>query len=246
MFTLCPHCETVHPLTAALLAQAGGWMQCGDCDKRFNALDRLYDEFPDGKAQPAPTAAQWSPPELRRRSEPEAATPAAIEKELKPPRAHWIWLALVPVLLALTAINIVWTFRDHLPRDGAIAGFLESRDVAGFEPEPAFDEPGRIHLVTRDIHPHPTREDVLVLSATFVNLADRPQPYPVLSVALMDVDNRPVVARNFDPADYLTTGWATGERLQPDQHVPILLEFADPGEKAVGFELDFLKQGNNN
>ncbi len=239
MYTLCPHCKTVHPLTAALLAQAGGWMQCGDCDKRFNALDALYDDFPDANSKPAPTASGWSPPSLGSRSESSAATPAFLEPETKS-RVHWAWKVAVPLLLVVTAANAAWTFRDRLPRDGAIAQFLERHGVEGFEPEPAFHDPGRIHLVTRDIHPHPTRNGVLVLSATFVNLAGESQPYPVLSIALMDVDNRPLVAREFEPEEYLASGWDPDERLQPDQHVPILLEFADPGEKAVGFELDFL------
>ena len=58
-------------------------------------------------------------------------------------------------------------------------------------------------LVARDLHAHPTRPGVLVLSATFVNLADRAQPYPVVAVTLLDPDNAPLVARAFDPDEYL-------------------------------------------
>lgn len=239
MYTLCPHCQTVHPLTAELLAQAGGWMQCGDCEKRFNALDALYDEYPDGAAPPAPKSGTWSPPSLHSRRETVEATPAFLEPDA-PDRIHWAWKAAVPLLLVVTVANAAWTFRDQLPREGAIAQFLQRQGVEGFEPPVAQPATGRIHLVTRDIHPHPTRAGVLVLSATFVNLAGESQPYPVLSIALMDADNHPLVAREFEPDEYLARGWDATEQLQPDQHVPILLEFADPGEKAVGFELDFL------
>ncbi|KAA9130992.1 DUF3426 domain-containing protein [Marinihelvus fidelis] len=226
-------------MTAALLAQAGGWMQCGDCDKRFNALDALYDDFPDSHAKPAPTGGQWSPPELTSRRESADATPAFAEPETRS-GVHWAWKVALPLLLLVTAANVAWTFRHHIPKEGAIGEFLARQGVQGFEAEQEFHDPGRIHLVTRDIHPHPTRDGVLVLSATFVNLAAEPQPYPVLSVALMDADNHPLVAREFDPEEYLASDWDASQRLQPDQHVPILLEFADPGEKAVGFELDFL------
>ena len=89
------------------------------------------------------------------------------------------------------------------------------------------------------MHDHPTRPGVLVLSATFVNLADQGQPYPEIMVALKNSDDRILAARVFQPADYLIQPPDSGAELSSGQQVPLLLEFADPGELATGFELTF-------
>jgi hypothetical protein len=80
---------------------------------------------------------------------------------------------------------------------------------------------------------------MLVLSATFVNLATRTQRYPMLSVTLLDADNRPLARRVFEPREYLLTGVDPDDRMKPGVRTPLLLEFVDPGEQAVGFELVF-------
>ena len=56
MLTLCPHCKTVFRLRAGDLAQARGFVECGACDRVFNALDRLAEE-PARDTAPAPVLA---------------------------------------------------------------------------------------------------------------------------------------------------------------------------------------------
>jgi hypothetical protein len=79
----------------------------------------------------------------------------------------------------------------------------------------------------------------LVLSATIVNLAREAQDLPTLAVTLMDADNRLLATREFAPVEYVLPGADPTRQLKPNVHTPILLEFLDPGEHAVGFELAF-------
>ena len=44
MLTQCPRCETIYRLGAADLGAAQGFVECGECAKQFNALQRLADE----------------------------------------------------------------------------------------------------------------------------------------------------------------------------------------------------------
>lgn len=44
MLTLCPHCKTVFRVHAQALATARGFVECGACERTFNALDLLVDE----------------------------------------------------------------------------------------------------------------------------------------------------------------------------------------------------------
>lgn len=47
MYTRCPGCHTVHPVNALLLAQELGKYRCGKCKQINNALESLFDEWPD-------------------------------------------------------------------------------------------------------------------------------------------------------------------------------------------------------
>ncbi len=238
MYTLCPQCSFVHRLGAAELAPHSGTVRCVRCDKTFNALDRLYDDYPDGNKPAHRRDANADIPEVGRKPAP--SMPAKVlEPPVQPKPLRWPWILAVSVLAVATVVNLTWTLREAIPKDGPIAKTLHRFSVPGFEPPPPFRDPSRIHLLSRDIHDHPTRNGVLVLSATFVNLADQAQPYPQLTVTLLDSDDRAIAARQFNPVDYLLRAPGADALLEPDQQVPILLEFADPGTRATGFELQF-------
>ncbi len=108
------------------------------------------------------------------------------------------------------------------------------------KPEGLLQDPRKLQLVSRDLHTHPTRSGILVLSLTFVNLAQHSQKFPVLELTLLDATNQPVARRRLRPTDYLRPGFDTSAGLATDVYLPVLLELGDPGEQAVGFEIQFL------
>ena len=66
MLTLCPHCKTVYRVQAPQLGVARGFVECGACDRVFNALDHLADEpapVPAASAAPAPATVTEIPDE---------------------------------------------------------------------------------------------------------------------------------------------------------------------------------------
>jgi predicted Zn finger-like uncharacterized protein len=58
VYTQCPECNAVYRVTSAHLRVAGGEVQCGACDTRFDALDRLSDTYPKGLGGPVGEAAE--------------------------------------------------------------------------------------------------------------------------------------------------------------------------------------------
>jgi len=36
-FTRCPKCQTLYELEGVNFAESGGWVQCGECDRKFKA-----------------------------------------------------------------------------------------------------------------------------------------------------------------------------------------------------------------
>lgn len=247
MFTRCPHCETVHALNASLLAHAGGAVRCGSCNREFSALAFLFDHFPGAEARPPAVRLHGKPPVLGQRSAsstiarpvPAPVTGQQTAVRSGPRAATLAWRLLVAALVVLTLANLAWTFRESLVSQPQLQPLLSRFDVLPEQPPSATAMPTQIHLVSRDLHLHPTQSGILVLSATFVSLADLPQPWPVISILLLDAENRPLAGRVFEPDEYLPQGLDRGLLLAANVHVPILLEFADPGDKAVGFEIEF-------
>ena len=243
MFTRCPQCKTVHPLSAALISQAQGLVQCGQCEKTFSALSFLFDEWPAGEAHRPASGPDAILPLLGRvhkaatdKRLPESAEPDPID--IKP--RQLAWSLATAALVLITIVNITWTFRGPLLDHTRIGTWMKQAGWLQVETKGLLKDPQQIRLVSRDMHTHPTRSGILVLSLTFVNLAQRNQVFPELEITLLDVANQPVAKRRLQPEDYLRQGADTETGMAADVYLPVLLELGDPGDQAVGFEIRFL------
>jgi predicted Zn finger-like uncharacterized protein len=245
MFTRCPQCKTVHPLTAAELSHARGLVQCGHCGRSFSALSFLFDEWPAGAAHGPAKGPNVVPPILLGTEAGDDAAGTAAPEVEQPEEAgkdpgRLAWGLAVAILALLTIANAAWTFREPLAEKTGFTVWTEQADSSQQEKDGLLKEPQKIQLVSRDMHTHPTRSGILVLSLTFVNLAQRSQVFPDLEITLLDATNQAVARRRLLPAEYLRTGANTTAGLAKDVYLPVLLEFGDPGEQAVGFEIRFL------
>jgi predicted Zn finger-like uncharacterized protein len=244
MFTRCPQCKTVHQLNAELLSHARGLVQCGQCDRAFSALSFLFDEWPSGEAhQPADGPNKTLPILTPARDAPADTDAPVDDNEPDQPGFNLkrdAWTVATTLLILLTVINITWTFREPLLETPGINAWMKRMGWMQTEQQGLLKDPQQIQLVSRDMHMHPTRAGILVLSLTFVNLASRNQVYPQLEVTLMDATNQPVAQRRLRPMEYLRPGADTKAGLAADVYLPVLLELGDPGEQAVGFEIRFL------
>lgn len=243
MYTRCPQCKVVHPLNAALISHARGLVQCGDCGRTFSALSFLFDSWPSGRAHGPARGPNAAPPVLKAAEKPGNKAPAPdvdeteeVEREPK----QIAWGLATALLVLLTIVNAIWTFRAPLMESPAVSAWMEKAGWLETEPEGLLKDPQKVQLVSRDMHTHPTRSGILVLSLTLVNLAQHSQEFPQLEVTLLDAANQPVARRRLQPTDYLRPGADIGSGLAKDVYLPVLLELGDPGELAVGFEIRFL------
>jgi predicted Zn finger-like uncharacterized protein len=258
MYTRCPQCKTVHLLKAEHLAQARGLVQCGACGRTFSALSFLFDDWPAGEpcrpeSGPGVTLPilEQAPAEVAPAAETAALADATAteppaggdgdEAEPPPGNNHRLAWRVATVLLVLaTAVNAAWTFREPLLNNPRISAWFNKTTETQVDEHGLLRDPQKIQLVSRDMHTHPTRSGILVLSLTFVNLASRKQAFPELEVTLTDASNQPVARRRLQPAEYLRPGADVDAGLATDVYLPVLLELGDPGEQAVGFEIRFL------
>jgi len=252
MYTRCKGCHTVHPVNAALLARARGQYQCGRCLKLANALDALFDEWPSAGD---PAVPQGGPPVLGgtialeqaddSELSPEEAALLADTPTLGEPsgnkgpwlRVTWITLGL---LLLLGIVYTAGTYFGQIHFDRAfIEESLVKMGVKDAPPAQPFRDTSSIEVVSREMLGHPSRPRVLLLNATIVNRAPQAQSYPEIQVRLFNLESEVIGERRFRPADYLTSTAAMRNGMTPGAYLRFSLEMLDPGDRAVGFELEF-------
>jgi predicted Zn finger-like uncharacterized protein len=248
MFTRCPACHTVHPLNAALLAQGAGKYRCGKCHKVSDALDSLFDEWPDAGASAAtkgeipelgisidlntPRDAEFS---AEQNSDDEQdAGESGVGRKGKLASIAWTIAALA--LLIVTVINFTDVFKKPLQENASLQEGLVKIGVKESVPATPYRDLSKIQLITSEMRNHPGRKDALRLSATIVNQASRRQAYPVLEVILMDSGGEALASRQFKPAEYLAEDADIQDGMTPQAYLSVVLDLADPGNQAVGFE----------
>lgn len=249
MFTRCPGCHTVHPVNAALLAAGDGRYRCGKCNKVSSALESLFDQWP-AAGERAPRAGEM--PVLGMPLDIGAAARArrtageqGMAEDAAEPRGYGRLLLRAAWIAAAIVIAVVITFQvarfqgEPLLERAAVQSALER---IGLREPPAaapFRDLDRIHLVSRELRSHPTRNGWLRLSATIVNRAPRSQPWPALEVTLLDSAGESVARKRFEPSAYLAGGSDVDKGMAPQAYLPLVVELEDPGRRAVGFELAF-------
>lgn len=259
MFTRCPGCHTVYPLNAALLAQGNGLYRCGKCNKVSNALQNLFDAWPEaGQTPDTNQSGTRQPPVLgvpaEANDEPPNEAPAEVSEEEAAllraagfgvadtparPGGRKAWAAAAVVLAAVTLLNLFFVSGDALLAQPTIRGALQGIGAIEAPPEPVYRNLGLLHLASSEMHSHPTLNETLVLNATIVNRADRKQPFPALQATLFDAQNQPLASRVFAPEEYLPPGSDTSAGMPPGAYLPVIMELLDPGDHAVGFEMKF-------
>lgn len=161
-----------------------------------------------------------------------AATPA--------PRRDvpWGWLAAAVVLTVALLLQLMLADRARLAGDAAWRPRLESLcGVLGCS-LPAWHEPDALRVTSREVRPHPKVPGVLLVTLSFRNDARWAQPWPVMEIALHDLDGQALGLRRFTPTEYLGSPPAQ-PLIAPTQSASATLEILDPGKRAVAFTFDF-------
>jgi predicted Zn finger-like uncharacterized protein len=253
VYTRCPGCHTVHPLNAPLLAQGAGKYRCGKCNKLNDALESLFDEWPDASDSPAANGdlpvlgisidleaakkAKQRPDEDILFSDEDETSEKSARRGGKMLRTVWFFAAIA--LLITVVINLGEYFQQPLLDSPVVRDALVKTGMREPPVETPFRDLEQIQLVSRDMRSHPTRTGALRLSATIVNRAPRAQAFPGLEVILMDSGGQALASRMFKPGEYLAEDADIETGMTPEAYLPINLDLADPGNQAVGFELHF-------
>lgn len=150
---------------------------------------------------------------------------------------RWRWAAVV-ALAALLVVQVALADRERFAADARTRPWLERLCGALACELPPWREPAAMQLMARDVRPHPSVSDALIISASFRNEARWAQPWPELNLTLSDINGQAIAQRQFAPDEYLGLG-ARELIIKPGQTASVTLEVTDPGKQAVAFEFEF-------
>jgi predicted Zn finger-like uncharacterized protein len=259
MYTQCPECLTVYALDTATLAQGHGSVRCAHCTMVFDALPSLSDTLPPEPFMnlpvqpPAPEPPQLVQPVFRQPPDyvaesdaPEVPAPAspALPAFVRRRRAragshNGRWIGGCAVLALLLAAQLAWANRVALaasPETGPLFARVCATLWCTLPPK---QDLSKLTLLSRDIRPHPSVPGALIISATIRNDADFTQPYPLIRIALSDLDENEIAMRRFRPAEYVSDPKTRAAGLAPGATIAVAFEVEDPGKNAVAFEFGF-------
>ncbi|MFO7304199.1 MAG: DUF3426 domain-containing protein [Gammaproteobacteria bacterium] len=162
-----------------------------------------------------------------------------------PRRQSIIWKILVAPLVLLLIAQWAHHHRATLARHPTIGPLvLEVYRNLGITLTPSWD----LHayqLRQWGVMSDPNAPGTLRVRASITNLADFPQPYPLLKLVLEDRWGEQVGAREFEPGEYLDPTVAPDRLLAPGQQANATITIMDPGPDADGFHFDVCLPGSN-
>jgi predicted Zn finger-like uncharacterized protein len=261
MFTQCPECLTVYHLTTDVLSSGRGSVTCGHCSVVFDALRTLTEALPSGRFQRLesnPLADQL--PELVMPVMRPVAAEDLFAKTDYVPRASgidalpefvrtapvasrvpaWPYRVGVALLMPLFLGQVAYAERQQLADNAFARPWLERACSHLGCRLPALRNSDTLALLSRDVRPHPSVPNALIISATLRNQADHVQAFPIVEITLADLDEHRIAMRRFKPQEYIDDARTIGAGLAPGASTALVFEVADPGKNAVAYEFKFL------
>ncbi|TLY52516.1 MAG: DUF3426 domain-containing protein [Gammaproteobacteria bacterium] len=255
MFTQCPECLTIYTLVPEELARGRGSVRCAHCGAVFDALRSLTESLPAGRIQRldqhgmSEELPQLSMPVMRpsREDEADAVLPAAtarmpgFTRSVAPARGRDSpWRVATALLLPLLLAQVAWAERHELLRNPLTRPWIaRACATLGCSLPLQRDSEGLV-LLSRDVRPHPSVPNALIISATMRNDADHAQAFPLVEITLTDLDEHRIAMRRFHPREYVGDARTIGTGLASGASTALVFEVADPGKNAVAYEFKFL------
>ncbi len=145
-----------------------------------------------------------------------------------------LWSVAAALLVAVLGLQVIHgqraqlaTHPDFGPRLQHIYGAL------GMDVQPRWD----IGALCVESSSGDAGANTLEIASVIAHEGDRPQPYPLLQVALTDRWQSVIGSRSIAADDYLPSDGLRADRLFPGDRVRASARLADPGSEAAGYEL---------
>lgn len=261
MQTRCPECNTLFQLNESDLSASNAQVQCGHCFHIFQAKTVEQDAFQlveeistaDIDINTFADAIDEIPKEQI--IKPDTYTPAfeqnAMVDDIVPPelRQHTnsasffvrtVWSIGILCLTVAACAQLIYFKRTELTRNTELRPYLiQLCELAKCE-IPELKDISRLELSSKNVYSHPNVDNSLMITAVIVNQASFAQAFPTLQVSFTNLVGDIIMARQFNPGEYLDTNEDKLSDMQPGLPIQIILEVIDPGNNATAYEFSFI------
>lgn len=217
MFTQCPECQTIHPLTLAQLRASRGMLRCSHCSAMFDALERISETTEIKHSEnPLSRSLPWN-------------------KESLSGNAYWRTGLVIGLLLLIGQIIYFegYAFSQNSTARPALAKLCQLINCQ----LPVYKNPDEFTLLHSSFTPLPDQN--YAFRVVMSNQAAFAQTYPNLKLSLLDYSGNAFAHRIFRPRDYLPED-AVATLMAADAVTEINLKIAAPKAKVGGSTFDLV------
>ena len=217
MYTQCPECKKIHNISVRQLQSGRGLLNCPNCSTRFDTLERLSENPPDGTSTLALNQAlPW-------------------EQTTKFDTTVFWRMSLTAGVILLFA-QIYFFERDQIFQNTILRPWLE-RTCQEFGCQlPVYKNLEELTVLQGSFQPY--SENSYRLQAVFVNHAPFAQAYPRIKLTLLEFDGTTLALRIFNPSEYFPD--FKNALIAVDETIDIDLLIAKPDVLIGGYTLELI------
>lgn len=149
------------------------------------------------------------------------------------------WTLACLLLVLCLGGQLAWAERDALTANAHTGPLLRKLCGTLHCTLPSVSDPTQLQLLSRDVRPHPSVPDALLISLAIINHAAFRQPWPVVTITFSDLDDNRIAMRRFKPSEYIRDATVRQAGMDPKARAAIVFEVKDPGKNAVAFQFAF-------
>ena len=215
MFTQCPECQTIQPLTLPQLRASRGVLRCSNCSAMFDALERISETEEINHSDKLPSKLlPWD-------------TVAG--------NAYWQTGLMIGLLLLIG--QIIYFEGYAFSQNPAVRPVLSKLCQLAKCQLPVYKNLDEISVLHSSFTSLPGQN--YAFKVVISNQADFSQDYPNIKLTLLDYSGNAFAHRVFHPWDYLTED-SVATVMAADAITEISLKIATPKAKVGGSTFDLI------
>ncbi len=239
IYTACPECQTVFPITIQQLRETRAISHCDVCDIQFDALELLSDTLADSEIEDIDSQLNKQAdilgfkynPEIDEHHGPLPWEEQNSNQNLK----YWLSAGLLGVLILIC--QVFYFEFDHLAQSTSARPWLNKVCSILFCTVPTYKNTNKIKVLKGSLQP--ISDTAYQLETVFTNYALFPQPYPKIKLTLLKLNGSELASRIFEVPVYFP-GHSETKLMAVDETVQFSLDIVKPTTAIGGYTIELI------
>lgn len=150
---------------------------------------------------------------------------------------RWLLLAGLVILLVTLSVQITIANRENWAKNPTFRPVISQLCLLANCTLSIWRQPQAFLPIQHSVVADANQNGVLIVKISFKNTAQWPQPWPLLEIALTDINGQVIGLRRFRPSDYLNSAHAPD--INAGQSVEVEIAIQETASKAAGFQFNF-------